>query len=222
MIDKNQILEILEDWNFWKKELDSGYEREKYLELAFKFLNPNVILSFIGVRRSGKSYLMRQLAKKLIEKGSEKNRILIINFEDRRFTEFNLELLDRIYETYLENLNPKNKPYVFLDEIHKIPKWEKWARTMHELNKAKIIVSGSSSELISGELATVLTGRHLDINVFPLSFKEFICFKGLEIKNKLDLVSKKLEIKKLLKEYLEFGGFPEIVLNEDRKIFFLF
>src|SRR3989344_4820954 len=146
---------------------------------------------------------MRQLAKKLIAGKIEKNSILIINFEDGRFTKFNLDLLDKIYETYVENLNPKDKPYIFLDEIHKIPKWEKWARTMHELNKAKIIVSGSSSELMSGELATVLTGRHL------------------EIKNKLDLVSKKLEIKKLLKEYLEFGGFPEIVLNEEKKILLL-
>ncbi|MBS3156717.1 ATP-binding protein [Candidatus Woesearchaeota archaeon] len=220
-MDKNQILEILEDWNLWRKELKSGYEREEYLKSALKFLKPNVILSFIGVRRSGKSYLMRQLAKKLIAGKIEKNSILIINFEDGRFTKFNLDLLDKIYETYVENLNPKDKPYIFLDEIHKIPKWEKWARTMHELNKAKIIVSGSSSELMSGELATVLTGRHLDINVFPLSFKEFICFKGLEIKNKLDLVSKKLEIKKLLKEYLEFGGFPEIVLNEEKKILLL-
>ena len=177
MIDKNQILEILEDWNLWRKELKSGYEREEYLKSALKFLKPNVILSFIGVRRSGKSYLMRQLAKKLIAGKIEKNSILIINFEDGRFTKFNLDLLDKIYETYVENLNPKDKPYIFLDEI--------------------------------------------DINVFPLSFKEFICFKGLEIKNKLDLVSKKLEIKKLLKEYLEFGGFPEIVLNEEKKILLL-
>lgn len=221
MIDKNQILEILEDWNFWSKELDSGSKREDYINLASKFLKPNVILSFIGVRRSGKSYLMRQLAKKLIENGIGKNRILIINFEDRRFTEFSLETLENIYETYLVNLNPEDGPYVFLDEIHKVDKWEKWARTMHELNKAKIIVSGSSSELMSGELATVLTGRHLDINVFPLSFEEFICFKGLEIKNKLDLVSKRLEIKKLLKEYIEFGGFPEVVLNKEKKILLL-
>ena len=220
-MDKNQIIEVLEDWNFWKKNLDSGIEREEYLQLAKRLIKPNVILSLIGVRRSGKSYLMRQLAKELIKKGAEKKVILIINFEDSRFTECNLELLDKIYETYLEMLDPKSRPYIFLDEIHKVDKWEKWVRTIHELNKAKIIVSGSSSELMSGELATVLTGRHLDIIVFPLGLKEFLCFKGLEIKDKLDMVSKRLEIKKNFREYLEFGGFPEIVLNEDKKLLLL-
>jgi len=216
-MDTNLILEILEDWNSWKKELDVGLERRIYLNLALKFLKPNVILSFIGARRSGKSYLMKQLAEELRKKGVEKNRILIINFEDKRFTDFNLKLLDQIYETYLEALNPGDKPYIFLDEVHKINMWEKWVRTMHELNKAKIIVSGSSSKLMSNELATLLTGRHLDINVFPLSFQEFCSFKGLEIKDKLDLIAKKIKIKSFLKKYLEFGGFPEIVLNEEKK-----
>ncbi len=216
-MDKNQILEILEDWNFWKKELDIGIKREKYLGLALRFLKPNVILAITGVRRSGKSYLMRQLARELREKGAEKKDVLIINFEDKRFTEFGLKLLDQIYETYLEILRPKNKPYIFLDEVHKIPSWEKWARTMHELNKAKIIVSGSSSKLMSGDLATVLTGRHLDMIVFPLGLQEFLYFKGLEIKDRLDLIAKKLDIKGLFNEYLEFGGFPEVVLSDEKK-----
>ena len=216
-MDTNQISEILEDWNLWKKELESGLDRKDYLELASRYLKPNVVVSLIGVRRSGKSYLMRQLAKHLINGGIDKNRILIINFEDKRFTEFKPMLLDQIYEVYLELLRPKNKPFIFLDEIHKIPGWEKWAGTMHELDKAKIIVSGSSSKLMSGELATILTGRHLDINVFPLRLREFLGFKGLIIKDKLDLIAKKIEIKGLFKEYLEFGGFPEVSLNKEKK-----
>ena len=96
-----------------------------------------------------------------------------------------------------------------------MPRWERWVRTQQELGKAKIVISGSSSKLLAGELATVLTGRHLDIFVFPLSFEEFLYFKfkGLEIKDELDLVSKKIEIRRAFNEYFEFGGFPEVVLS---------
>ena len=100
-----------------------------------------------------------------------------------------------------------------------MPRWERWVRTQQELGKAKIVISGSSSKLLAGELATVLTGRHLDIFVFPLSFEEFLYFKfkGLEIKDELDLVSKKIEIRRAFNEYFEFGGFPEVVLSNEKK-----
>lgn len=149
----------------------------------------------------------------------KRENILMVNFEDGRFAEFYPKLLDEIYETYLEFLNPKGNPFIFLDEIHLVPKWERWVRTMQELGKAKIVVSGSSSKLLAGELATVLTGRHLDVFVFPLSFEEFLYFKfkGLEIKDELDLVSKKIEIRRAFNEYFEFGGFPEVVLSNEKK-----
>jgi len=217
MLEKNTILEILFDWNFWKKDLSVGIERKNYLSQADSFLKSNVILPIIGVRRAGKSYLMRQIAKKLISKDIKKEEILIINFEDKRFADLSIKLLDRIYETYLEILKPTRKIFVFLDEIHKVPQWEKWVRTFHELNKGKVIISGSSADLMKGELATLLTGRHLDLIVFPLSFSEFLYFKNLEIKNELDLVEKKIEIKRYFKEYLEFGGFPEVVLGQEKK-----
>ncbi len=216
-MDKNQILEVLEDWNSWKKEIAAGIVRKAYLDMALRFLKPNVILSVIGVRRSGKSCLMRQIANKIVEKNTAKKDIVIINFEDKRFTEFNIALLDQIYETYIETLKPKNKPYIFMDEVHKIRGWERWARTMHELNKAKIIVSGSSAKLMSGDLATLLTGRHLDIVSFPLDFMEFLSFKGMEIKDRVDIIAKRIKIRGFFKEYAEYGGFPEVVLNEEKK-----
>ena len=88
---------------------------------------------------------------------------------------------------------------------------------MHELKKAKIIVSGSNAKLLSKELGTLLTGRHLSLNVFPLSFSEFLQFNNIIIKNNLDLISKQLDIKRALRMYFEFGGFPEVVLNEPKK-----
>jgi predicted AAA+ superfamily ATPase len=217
-MDRDEILRILLDWNFWKKDLECGIERKEYVERALKFLETNTIISIIGVRRAGKSMLMRQIAKKLIESGKEKNEILIINLEDKRIVEYSSKLLDEIFKIYKEEFNPKRIPIVFLDEVHRIPEWERWVRTMHELKNAKILISGSTSKLLKGELSTLLTGRHLDIVVFPLSFREFLDFKGLEIKDKIDMIAKEIEIKRYLKEYINFGGFPEVVLAKNEEV----
>lgn len=216
-MDKNEILKILEDWNFWKKAPDTGIPRVFYLEKLKKMLSTEQIIVITGARRSGKSFIMRQLAKELIQNGVNKNQVLIVNFEDPRFVKLNTELLQQIYETYLEFLNPKAQPYIFLDEIQEIQEWEKWVMTMHELKKATIILSGSNANLLSRELATLLTGRHLDINVFPLFFKEFLGFNNLQIRDELDLVSKRIEIKNLLRNYFEFGSFPKVVLKKEKK-----
>ena len=82
-MDKRQLLEILEEWNFWKKDLDTGIERKDYLKKCLKFLKTNVIVAVIGVRRSGKSYIMRQLIRRLIKSGMPRENILMINFEDK-------------------------------------------------------------------------------------------------------------------------------------------
>lgn len=216
-MDKNEIITILEDWNFWKKPLETGIPRFFYLEKLKKLLLTEQIIVITGARRSGKSFIMKQLAEGLIKKGVNKNQVLIVNFEDPRFIELDPKVLWQIYETYLEFLNPKDTPYIFLDEIQEVKKWEKWVRTMQELKKANIILSGSNAKLLSRELATLLTGRHLDITVFPLSFKEFLNFNGIYLKDALDFVSKKIEIKRLMRDYLEFGSFPEVVLRKEKK-----
>jgi len=216
-MDKLEILTILEDWNFWKKELDTGIIRNLYLEKLKRFISTNQIIVITGARRSGKSFIMKQLAKKLTDEGLDKKQILIVNFEDPRFAQLDSKLLQKIYETYLESLNPDGKPYIFLDEIQEVKDWEKWVRMMHELRKAKIIVSGSNAKLLSKELSTLLTGRHIDITVFPLSFKEFLFFNNIEVKEELDIISKKIEINRLLKEYFEFGSFPEVVLSTQKE-----
>ncbi len=89
---KEHIIEILEDWNFWRKKLDTGIKRKEYIESCLKYLKSNIVIAIIGVRRAGKSYIMRQIIKKLIGKGIKQNQILMINFEDKRFVEFYLLL----------------------------------------------------------------------------------------------------------------------------------
>ncbi|MCG2789729.1 MAG: ATP-binding protein [Actinomycetia bacterium] len=216
-MNKNEILEVLEDWNFWRKGQDTGFPRLQYIEQLQSLKDSNQIIVITGARRSGKSYLMRGFAKKLISEGISKNNILFINFEDPRFHRLDTDLLQKTYETYLESLNPKGSIYIFLDEIQEVSEWEKWVRTMHELKKANLIISGSNARLLSRELSTLITGRHVDITVFPLSFKEFLSFNNLEVNNSLDLVNKKIDINRLLSEYFEYGSFPGVVLAGAKK-----
>ena len=214
---KQEILKILEDWNFWKKEQETGIERSFYLKKIEKFILSEQIIVITGPRRSGKSFIIKQMAKKLMNDGVNKNQILIINFEDPRFSELNTALLQKIYETYLEFFPQKAKPYIFLDEIQEVEKWEKWVLTMQELKKAHIIVSGSNAKLLSKEFSTLLSGRHLDITVLPLCFKEFLDFKGLKLKDDLDLISNEIKIKSLFQEYIQNGSFPELAIKENKK-----
>lgn len=216
-MDKNEILTILEDWNFWRKELDTGVERPFYLQKLEKFFPTEQVVTITGARRSGKSFLMRQFAKTLINKGVRKNEILIVNFEDPRFVALDAQLLQKIYEAYLEILHPEARPYVFLDEVQEVKYWEKWVRTTQELKKARLILSGSNARLLSQELSTLLTGRHLDLTVSPLSFEEFLNFNNITVKDGLGLTSQRVEIKGLLNQYMEFGGFPEVVLEREKK-----
>ena len=216
-MDKNEIIKIFGDWNLWDKDLNSGINRPYYLNKIKNFHESSHIIVITGARRSGKSFIMRQTAKTLIKGGIRKNNILIVNFEDPRFVELNTKILQQIYDIYLEFLNPQEKPYLFLDEIQEVKDWEKWVRTIHELDKAKIIISGSNAKLLSRELSTLLTGRHLDLVIFPLSFKEFLRFRDVDLSKRFEIVNKEIEIKRLLREYIEFGSFPEVVLGGEKK-----
>ena len=139
---------------------------------------------------------------------------MIINFEEQAFAEtLDFNLLIKVYESYRNILEPDRTPVIILDEIQEIPKWEKFVRSLQEKNEARIIVTGSSSALLSGEFATVLTGRTVEINMHPLSFNEYFAFFGLQFKKKADLILKKKQVLKMLRQYMEFGGLPEIALE---------
>lgn len=216
-MNKTELLAVLWDWNPWSRELSAGVPRSEYLSKLMGFLKTNQVVTITGARRAGKSFLMRQAAKELQAGGVNKNNILFVNFEDPRFSQLDVKLLGQIYDTYLEFLAPEGQIFVFLDEAQEVKSWEKWVRSMHELQKAKIVVSGSNAKLLSKELGTLLTGRHLDLTVFPLSFREFLSFNGLELKGKLDLVDKRIEINRLLRGYFEFGSFPEVALSDQKR-----
>jgi len=215
-MEKFEILEILTEWNFWKEDMEVGIFREYYVNEILDRLKLDKVISVIGVRRSGKSTILKQIVKKLIEKNMREN-TLIVNFEDRRWLKLDLEFLNKVYDAYQEIIKPRGKPYIFLDEIQKVEKWERFVRSLNERKEANILITGSSSELMSKELSSLLTGRTLEIEIFPLSFKEFLKFKKLRIKDERDMAFNAAEIRSLFIEYLEFGGFPEIVLVDDKR-----
>lgn len=214
---KNEIIEILRDWNFWNKDQETGVLRPEYLSKLESFCSSRQVITIIGARRSGKSFIMRQMAKRLINSGMDPRDILYVNFEDPRFTEYGVSLLQQIFEAYQEYIVPRGKPVLFLDEIQEVDNFEKWIRMMHELAKAKLVISGSNARLLSRELGTLLTGRHIDMEVFPLSFGEFLSFKEVAVTDQLGLIADEIRIKGLLREYIEQGSFPEVAISGQKK-----
>lgn len=213
-MENSEILNILNDWNFWKKEQEIGIKREDLIRKIKNLSEAKEITVIKGIRRCGKSTSLLQFCKELIESGFEKKNILIINLEDPRFKDLNLDLLNKIYELYLTELQPDKNHIVILDEVQNIDGWEKFARFLHENKKINVFVTGSSSKLLSAEYSTVLSGRHLDLEISPLSFKEFLLFHGIEIKNSLDIADKRHLLKSEFKSYLLNGGFPKVVITK--------
>lgn len=179
--------------------------------------NINKVITFAGCRRVGKTYLMFQLINELSKK-IPREEIFYINFEDERL-EKRIETLTELIPTIEELFGKKSSLYLFLDEIQNIEGWDLWVRRINDSRRdIKLFLSGSSSKLSSKEIPTSLRGRALTFEVFPLSFREFLKFKGFNIPENIELSDKKFELLNLLREYLLYGGFPEVVLVNDVRI----
>jgi predicted AAA+ superfamily ATPase len=215
--EKTRLIEILSKWNLWNdNQYELGVIRPDYINKMSAFLKAGKILTITGVRRSGKSTIMKQYASKLVNEGIPQNNILFVNFEEAEFDNPNLILLLKIYEAYKEILKPTDKPYIFLDEIQNVPRWEKFVRSINERKEAHIIISGSNAKMLSQEFATILTGRQLVLSVFPLSFNEFLLFNDIpKIDDKIIALNSE-KIRELFRSYINYGGFPEVTIsNED-------
>jgi len=205
----NDYLEILKKWNPWEKEFNIGIIRERYIKKLYPYFERREIIVLKGIRRSGKSTIVKQLILKLIEEGINKKQILYLNLEDYGFADnLSIKLFDDVLGVYQNYSKNKKTTYFFIDEIQKIPSWEKWIRTKYDLNEnIKFIITGSSASLLSKELSTLLTGRNLSFIIMPLSFNESIDFtKNINLEN-----------------YMKYGGFPEVVLekSEEKKTYLL-
>lgn len=175
--------------------------RKEYMDKLFAYKDKKIIKVLTGIRRSGKSTILNEFKKELIKNGVKKERIISINFEDNS----NKELLDaqKLHDFIMNKLDENSKNYIFLDEIQNVNNFEKCVDSLFLRDYIDIYMTGSNSYMLSGELATFLTGRYIQIHVLPLSFKEYITYYG-----ETD------ELKKY-NEYITYGGFPYLISLEN-------
>jgi predicted AAA+ superfamily ATPase len=208
MDTKTKLRYVFVEWQ--ERDLPVFHRRNKTLHID----SPHVA-DILGVRRCGKTYFMYQLISSLMEAGTPKTNIVYINLDDDRLLPLNGDELRLLVDTYKEyyEVSQEHKLYLFLDEIQNIPNWEKWVKSIYDREKKiKIIISGSNASLLSSDLSTLLTGRHLTSRMFPFSFSEFLEAHKVKLELKTLQYSKKnIEIKKRFNEYLEKGGFPEVI-----------
>lgn len=176
-------------------------KREKYLNKIIPFIDKPLIKALIGVRRSGKTVLLTQIKDYLIDRGLEEKQILYINFESFSFKKFlNGSYL---YEYVIEKSNALNgkKIYLFFDEIQDVDEWEKVLASFLVDIDCDIYITGSNSKLLSGELATHISGRHVHFDIYPFTFSE--------AKEYAKELGRTIDDEQLFNEYIEFGGLPQ-------------
>jgi predicted AAA+ superfamily ATPase len=201
---------------YWRKELPDLNKREIILKVENDLIN-----DITGARRAGKTYLMFYTIKKLLDNGISKEATIYMNFENRKILPLTYEYFNDLIEfIYAKRLFDKyNKIFIFIDEVQRIEGWEKYIRSIYDefKGKIKIFVSGSTSKLTETKFSSLLTGRHLTTHVYPLSFSEFLSFKGFDHNKELIIEKDKAVVMEYLREYMEFGGFPEVSLIDSGK-----
>jgi len=218
-MNTDNILKILNFQNkFWATgRISAGIERE-LLRTCLRQRESKEIIVLKGVRRSGKSTLMAQIIQELLQSGVKPTEILLVNLEEPLFSsEYSIDLLERVYRTYRERVQPTGHCYLFVDEIQNIPSWETWIRGRQESENMKIFLAGSSSLLLSPEIGTKLTGRQVSLEVFPLSFREYLRFQGLTVSKEQEYYLHLSPIRKFFYDYLQYGGFPEVALKKEEE-----
>lgn len=206
------ILDLLID-DFHERELPELMLRKQ--SMAWVSRKANVV---IGMRRSGKTWFCYQQMQELMENGLEKERLLYLNFEDERLLPFSARDFQFVMETYYRKFPAlkSKRCYLFLDEVQRIDGWDKFVRRMLDTEQLSVCVTGSSSKLLSTEIATSLRGRSLTTEIFPFSFKEFLRYKKVDLKSELRFGSKiRAMLQNLIGRYLKIGGFPEVQALDD-------
>src|SRR3712207_2246783 len=176
-------------------------ERIEYLEILEKWKDDKVIKVVTGIRRSGKSTLLMQFQERLKKSGVEDSQIISINFEDLEYED--LQDYKKLYSYLKETIDVKRKNYILLDEIQRVDSFEKVVDSLYVKENIDIYITGSNSYMLSSDLATLLSGRYVEIKMLPLSFKEYnsVSEKGIEA---------------TFNDYMKYGGLPYIAtMNKD-------
>ena len=176
-------------------------KRDEYIKKIVPFIDKDVIKVLTGIRRSGKSVMLKLLMEELKKRKINENQFIYINFENLKYR--NLKNYEKLYDFILNKVNKKYKNYyIFLDEIQEVEEWEKCVNSLRvdEDFDFDIYITGSNAKLLSGELSTYLAGRYIEFVVYPFSFKEF--FEIIQEKNQ------EIKVKEAFQNYVKFGGMP--------------
>lgn len=217
MLTYNQLVEIIIDSSTLNNK---GIERDIEIKLKQVLFQPKPLKVITGIRRCGKSFVLKRLYKQLLNNNIPAENILFLNFEDDRLYEYlSTSQLRAIYELFLSRVNINKAIYLFLDEIQNINAWEKFVRTIYDSTNHHIYLTGSNAHLLSQEFSTTLGGRLLEYTLYPFSFAEMLLLKKIPHKNIFERTHNKLKINKHLDEYLNYGGLSEVFdLPEQAKI----
>lgn len=183
-------------------------KRKFYLEKIVKLIDTEDIKVITGVRRCGKTVLLKQIIDELENRGIASENIIYMSFESSKYKNIrNDDDLDEFIFSKTNNLN--GKIYLLFDEIQKVKNWEVYLNSYRVDLECDIYITGSNSQLLSGELATLISGRYISINMLPFSFKELIQYYD-EMHEKIDEI-------KLFEQYLSYGGFPGLLNYENEE-----
>lgn len=198
----DEKIEVLKKYNLWDTgSHDFGFKRIAYTNKIIDSIGTRLIKVLVGQRRTGKSYILRQVARELIHSGIKSENTLFIN---REFTDFDFlttyKDLDQLIKLYKSEVKPTGKIFIFIDEIQIIEGWEKLINSYSQdyIDDYELFISGSNSKMLSGELATLLSGRYICFDIFPFSFMEYIGITHQQL-NKQSYV-----------QYMNSGGLPEL------------
>lgn len=198
----------IENVNYWSSApATAGYVRKQYVDLINGYLGNQLIKVLVGQRRCGKSTILKQIIHQLLMSGTPAENILFLNFElhELQWIKTQAALIEAI-ELYIKNKKPTKKIYIFLDEIQEVEEWEKAVNGYLASDRQDIefLLTGSNANLLSTELSTYVTGRYVEIAVFPFSFCEYIDCHQLT------------RSKDALIQYLESSGLPELFFLQER------
>ena len=200
-MDRERLKEALLEHN--QQKLTSNFIPRELQQKLDEHAKSEFVIIVSGIRRSGKSTILTHLRQQLDS--------YYVNFDDERLIDFTVKDFVVLYEL-LQELFGEKDTFIF-DEIQNIPAWERFVRRLHN-EKKKVYVTGSNASMLSRELGTHLTGRHISLTMYPFSFREFCSFHKMNFDLLTLTSSNKAKIKRLFAQYLKQGGFPEFLRSE--------
>lgn len=196
----DERIERIRKYNPWDgKPLSAGINRTHYTRSIEQYIGSRLIKVLVGQRRSGKSFILRQVMNSLIQKGVPAKNLCFISkeFIEYSFVE-EFQSLESLYQCYLEELKPEGKVYLFIDEVQNIKGWERFVNSHSQdfTSETELFISGSNSKMLSSELATLLSGRYVEFPIYPFGYREYV------------QITRKVEGRQSYVEFLKEGGLP--------------